>query len=85
MVTDKNCQINFIHPAVTQRQPSLSIRDRKREKGKSLDVLQTFKLQETWLQNQKPGPDLLQETYKEQIKHQNLSKTLSNLISILIL
>lgn len=53
MVTDKNCQINFIHPAVTRRQPSLGIRDRKREKGKSLDILQTFRVQETWLRNPK--------------------------------
>lgn len=53
MVTDKNCQIHFIHPAVTQRQPSLGIRDRKREKGKSPDILQTFRVQETWLQNPK--------------------------------
>lgn len=69
MVTDKNCQIHFIHPAVTLRQPSLGIRDHKREKGKSLDVLQTFRVQETWLRNQKPGPDLLQETYKEYINY----------------
>lgn len=69
MVTDKNCQIHFIHPAVTRRQPSLGIRDHKREKGKSLDVLQTFRVQETWLRNQKPGPDLLQEAYKEYINY----------------
>lgn len=36
MVTDKNSQIQFIHPAVTLGQPSLGIRDKKREKGRSL-------------------------------------------------
>lgn len=35
-VTDRNCQIQFIHPAVTLGQPSLGIRDRKREKGRGL-------------------------------------------------
>lgn len=94
MVTDKNCQIHFIHPAVIRRQPSLGIRDHKREKGKSLDVLQTFRVQETWLRNQKPGPDLLEETYKEYINYTHPYiflpflkhyKLFSNRISILIL
>lgn len=38
-VTDRNCQIQLIHPAVTLGQPSLSIRDRKRERAGACRLL----------------------------------------------